>query len=319
MKLKIFKAGNYPQGNFLDVGKLIEGVKSIPGIIYHTSHHLANGLMENDIPVLGEFSNFVVKGSELFADFMFNDKGMEYFEKDKIKNISVEIDNATGKLAKVGLLPPGVKPQISGLSSFEQSKYTVIEFEIEGGSKVTKEELIAALLAMSDADRKEALEALLKAGTIDTKLAAVKAVKDSITADERAAARVIAYEFSEAVKEPEKPKTEAEIREEIKKEFEAKEQVAKAEAEKTKAMAEFEEILKKKVVPAHHEAYKLAYKATYSGNAEFAEQRENIKKLVTEMPENVLLKEFSVNQEDKESKDGFQKGVEIVKQFKGGN
>lgn len=319
MNLKIFKAGQYPQGTFLDMNKIVSGIKSIPGILYHTSHHLKNGMLESDIPVLGEFSNFIVKGTEIFADFMFNDKGMEYFEKDKIKNISVEIDNATGKLAKVGLLPPGVKPQIAGLSSFEQSQYTVIEFEIdEGGSKVTKEELIVALLAMSEADKKEVMEALLKSGTIDTKLAVVKTVKDSITADERAAARVIAYEFSEAVKGPEKPKTEAEIREEVKKEFEAKEAVIKAEAEKATAMAEFEEILKKKVVPAHHEAYKLAFKATYSGNAEFSEQRENIKKIVTEMPENALLKEFAANGKPDEL-DPFERGKQIANKNGGGN
>lgn len=316
--MKIFRAGKYPQGEFNELSALIENVKSVPAIIFHTGHHLRNGILEKDIPILGEFCNFVIKGAELFADFVFNDKGREYFNKNKFKNISVEINPITNKLIKVGLLPPNIEPQISDLSSFEDTKYKVIEFQIEeGGYIMTKEEMVVALLAMPEEDQKEISEALLKAGSIDARLHAVTTVKDSITTEERNAARIIASEFSEAVKEPVKFKTEAEIRAEIKAEYEAREQQIKTNAE----FALIEAAMKKKVEPVHHAVYSIAIESAKTG-LEFSKIID-IKQHIESLPDHSLLSEFShskgnINDTDKIAMEIKAIKDEIIQRNKGG-
>jgi len=288
--IKIFKAGKYPQGEFFNVSKLIENVKQIPAILYHTSKHIANGLKETDIPVLGYFNNLQAVNDEIIADFEYTEKGQEY--KDDIKHISIEIDKALEKITKVGLLPKGVSPQIKGLSEFEDN-LIVCEFEaekIEGGKTMTIEEILLALDGLD----------------VGQKIEALKKIMSTVTNEDRRAARAIAFEFAEetGLEAKEKivvtPKSEQEIRTEIKAEFEA-------QARKEKEMAEFMATVKEKVTPAHQLAYQVAFEKAQAETSviEFSETekctlKEKLTKFVEAMPKSELKAEFAADKKEKE-------------------
>ena len=284
---KIFSAGRFPQGNFTDAKSLIEGIKEIPAIIYHTSKHIANGLLEKDIPVLGKFKNLITKDNEIYADFETNENGKLYERLNKIKHISVEINKNTRKIEKVGLLPPGITPQIEGLSEFSNDgDYYIETYEIKGG-KMPKETQVEEIKIEDPKEEiteeikeikmdQKIIKEWLKDAKIEEKMDIINIIKDSIPAEET---------------EEEKPKTEEEIRAEIEAEYEKK-------MKNQKEMTEFSEIVKKKIVPAHQETYLKLFKLVQTDNIEFSEGISGTSEMmekVKAMKDSSLLSEFATN------------------------
>lgn len=145
-RIKVFESGNYPQGDFgLDrVKKVFSSIENpVGGIFSHTS----KWLNEKKSPVnVGEFSNFEIKGNEVFADVEFNDKGSNYYNDGILKGVSVEIDKNTDKLLKIAVLPIGINPGVSTAEFQEEETGIIIEFEeVE---QVGYKEIIAALAAL---------------------------------------------------------------------------------------------------------------------------------------------------------------------------
>ncbi|MGL4977002.1 MAG: hypothetical protein ACRC5G_03210 [Cetobacterium sp.] len=145
-RIKVFESGNYPQGDFsLDrVKKVFSTIENpVGGIFSHTS----KWLNENKSPVnVGEFSNFEIKGNEVFADVEFNDKGSNYYNDGILKGVSVEIDKNTNKLLKIAVLPVGINPGVPTAEFQEEETGIIIEFEeVE---QVGYKEILAALAAL---------------------------------------------------------------------------------------------------------------------------------------------------------------------------
>ena len=209
-RLKIFKAGNYPQGEF-SVDKLKDIVSNTKDAIKAQFAHTSK--LKKEPVVVGEFTNVTLEGDEVFADFNFNDEGAEFYNKGIIEGLSVEIkENAFDRVAA---LPIGVNPAVQGAEFSEQHGYYVaLEFE----SKIEGEEF---------------QEMNIEKMPLEEKLDMIKSLAKSIGSEHKETFRAIAYEF-ELVEKPKEviPKTEAEIREEISKEFELK-----AEKEKFVSLA----------------------------------------------------------------------------------
>ena len=124
-RLKIFKAGNYPQGEF-SVDKLKDIVSNTKDAIKAQFAHTSK--LKKEPVVVGEFTNVTLEGDEVFADFNFNDEGAEFYNKGIIEGLSVEIkENAFDRVAA---LPIGVNPAVQGAEFSEQHGYYVaLEFE----------------------------------------------------------------------------------------------------------------------------------------------------------------------------------------------
>ncbi|MEG1339050.1 hypothetical protein [Cetobacterium sp.] len=150
-RIKVFEAGNYPQGDF-NLDRVKEVFSSIDNPIGGIFSHTSKWLNENKTPVdVGEFSNFEVKGGDVYADIEFNAKGTNYYNDGILKGVSVEIDKNTNKLLKIAVLPVGINPAVS-TAEFQESE-TGIVIEFEEVKQVTLEELLAALVGLSSADR----------------------------------------------------------------------------------------------------------------------------------------------------------------------
>ena len=124
-RLKIFKAGNYPQGEF-SVDKLKDIVSNTKDAIKAQFAHTSK--LKKEPVVVGEFTNVTLEGDEVFADFNFSDEGAEFYSKGMIEGLSVEIkENAFDRVAA---LPIGVNPAVQGAEFSEQHGYYVaLEFE----------------------------------------------------------------------------------------------------------------------------------------------------------------------------------------------
>jgi hypothetical protein len=314
-RVKIFEAGKYKQGDFgLDrVKKIFGDVQGkISGAYIHTKTAKDAGI--KPVPI-GKFSEISVDNSGIvMADCEFNEKGESYYADGIMKGISVEIDKSDN-LAQIAILPPGVNPAISGaeFSEIEGEFLEVVEFE-EGGN-MTLEEIKTALAEM----------------TLEDRLAMIKVIGQSITPDEKQAFRAVQYEFAEIVgvtveefatekgvdievKEKEKVETEEEIEARIEAKYKAK---SAAETE----FAEFQEILKKNVLPAHQEIAELAFKAAQGKDdiIEFSEtekctEKDHLIAKVKAMNElEGLTLEFAAGQGEKEETAG-DKNLRIIKE-----
>lgn len=191
MKVKVFESGDYPQGKFSieRVKNIFSDVKdSIKGVFAHTSKWSEINKEPLEIASFKDFD--IVEANNkatVYANIDFNEKGQSYYNDGSIKGISVEID-ANDKLNKIAVLPIGVTPAIKG-AEFQEDNAAIFEFE-ELIEEMTREEVLKSLT-------KEEIEAIKLDGyTIEVK------------------------EFQEI-----KPKTEQEIRDEIMKEFELKNEV----------------------------------------------------------------------------------------------
>lgn len=150
-RIKVFEAGSYPQGDF-SLDRVKEVFSSIENPVGGIFSHTSKWLNENKSPVnVGEFSNFEIKGGDVYADIEFNAKGTNYYNDGILKGVSVEIDKNTNKLLKIAVLPVGINPAVSTAEFQEDESGIVIEFEeVE---QVTLAELLAALEGMSSADK----------------------------------------------------------------------------------------------------------------------------------------------------------------------
>lgn len=142
-RIKVFEAGSYPQGDF-SLDRVKEVFSSIENPVGGIFSHTSKWLNENKSPVnVGEFSNFEIKGGDVYADIEFNAKGTNYYNDGILKGVSVEIDKNTNKLLKIAVLPVGINPAVSTAEFQEDESGIVIEFEeVE---QVTLAELLAAL------------------------------------------------------------------------------------------------------------------------------------------------------------------------------
>ena len=182
IRLKIFKSGNYPQGDFSSVDKLKDIIKNTKENIKAQFAHTSK--LKKEPVIVGEFSNLGLEGDEVYADFEFNDTGKDFYDKGIIEGLSVEIKD--NRFDRVAALPVGVNPAIVGAEFAEQHGF-YIEFEKEEIKEPIKEE---------------------KEMNLKDELA-------KLSAEERTEL------FAEFEEKPE-PKTEAEIRAELVKEFELK-------------------------------------------------------------------------------------------------
>ncbi len=88
--MKIFKVGNYPQGNFTkkDLETMVSGVQIIPGILGHTSGWRELKVPSQAIPRAAEFSNFRVEGDYIEADVTLTEFGKKFISGGAIKDVS---------------------------------------------------------------------------------------------------------------------------------------------------------------------------------------------------------------------------------------
>lgn len=146
-KIKVFKAGKYPQGEFSEerVKKIFGNVKNkIETIFSHTSKWKTG-----ETPVaVGEFSNFEIIGNEVFGEIEFNENGSKYYRDGILKGVSVEINNDT--LTRVAVLPIGINPAVSG-SEFEEDNSIIIEFE-DAQQSVTVADILDAINKLNAAE-----------------------------------------------------------------------------------------------------------------------------------------------------------------------
>jgi len=288
-RVKVFEVGNFAgKGEFsLDrVNELFGSVKEkVQGIFIHSSKWKAEGKEPIGI---AEFDNFGVDNNIAYADMELNEKGQKYYDDGIIKGISVEIGKGLNKIA---LLPLGVNPAIKG-TEFQEA----LEFE-----EVTIETPIIDIVEETP-EAKEVEEAKVK---VEEVVAGIK----ELTHEEL---ETVKSEF-QAIEFSMKPvKSEEEMRNEIKAEYEA-------ERTTEKELAEFEEVLNKKVLPLHQEAYKVAFGKSQKESEviEFSEtekvtMKDHLLSKVKAMGDIELTKEFAKMQgKDQEITDGQKKLNEI--------
>lgn len=246
-KIKVFESGDYPQGIF-DKNRVSEIFSNIKGKINGIFVHSSKWKKENKKPLnIGDFDNFELKENgdktEVYANIDFNDKGLKYYNDGILKGVSVEITK-DNRLDKIAVLPIGTNPAIAGAEFEKEDTVFLLEFEeMKEGKELTREEVLSTLT-------KEELEKV-KIDGYDIE------IKEHI--------------------EP-KTKTEEEIRQEIKAEFEKERAVEKE-------VVEFMNTNVKKITPAMQKIL----------------TNENLKTIfssddVIEFQENKLnLKEFFIN------------------------
>ena len=207
--VKVFGVGKWNNIEFSKekVKELLENTKDkVKAIFVHSSKWIKEG---KDPIEIGEFSNLRLQDNDVVAELELNEKGKEYYNDGIIKGISAEI---TDKFDRIAGLPIGVKQAVIG-AEFEEEQ--IIEFEIiEGGKENTMD--ISKL-------------------SLEEKLDLVKQIGSSITDDQKRSFRAVAWEFADVSKEiveaiennlefeikPKKqPKTEEQIRAEVKLELE---------------------------------------------------------------------------------------------------
>lgn len=265
MKVKVFESGNYPQGEFnAEKVKNIfsKVVEPIKAIFSHTSKY-----KQGEAPIeIGSFKDFTIeeKGEKaiVYGNVDFNEKGNNYYKDNILKGVSVEIDKDTDTLTKVAILPIGINPAVQG-AEFQEM---IVEFE-------------------------EVIE--------DSKDEPTPEEPKEITIDE--VIEKFGNEYNITKKEEVVVKTEEEIREEVKKEFEAKYNAKKLKDN-------FLEKNKSKLTPTIKEFMTDKFLETIfedSRTLEFGENEnykvhEVIEKLFDKLP-NINTEEFSKKVEIKEN------------------
>lgn len=265
MKVKVFESGNYPQGEFnAEKVKNIfsKVVEPIKAIFSHTSKY-----KQGEAPIeIGSFKDFTIeeKGEKavVYGNIDFNEKGNNYYKDNILKGVSVEIDKDTDTLTKVAILPIGINPAVQG-AEFQEM---IVEFE-------------------------EVIE--------DSKDEPTPEEPKEITIDE--VIEKFGNEYNITKKEEVVVKTEEEIREEVKKEFEAKYNAKKLKDN-------FLEKNKSKLTPTIKEFMTDKFLETIfedSRTLEFGENEnykvhEVIEKLFDKLP-NINTEEFSKKVEIKEN------------------
>lgn len=265
MKVKVFESGNYPQGEFnAEKVKNIfsKVVEPIKAIFSHTSKY-----KQGEDPIeIGSFKDFTIeeKGEKaiVYGDVDFNAKGNNYYKDNILKGVSVEIDKNTDTLTKVAILPIGINPAVQG-AEFQEM---IVEFE-------------------------EVIE--------DSKNELTPEEPKEITIDE--VIEKFGNEYNITKKEEVVVKTEEEIREEVKKEFEAKYNAKKLkdnflEKNKSKLTPTIKEFMTDELLETIFEDSRTLE----FGENENYKVHEVIEKLFDKLP-NINTEEFSKKVEIKEN------------------
>lgn len=267
MKVKVFESGNYPQGEFnAEKVKNIfsKVVEPIKAIFSHTSKY-----KQGEAPIeIGSFKDFTIeeKGEKaiVYGNVDFNEKGNNYYKDNILKGVSVEIDKDTDTLTKVAILPIGINPAVQG-AEFQEM---IVEFE-------------------------EVIE--------DSKNEPTPEEPKEITIDE--VIEKFGNEYNITKKEEVVVKTEEEIREEVKKEFEAKYNAKKLkdnflEKNKSKLTPTIKEFMTDELLETIFEDSRTLE----FGENENYKVHEVIEKLFDKLP-NINTEEFSKKVEIKENDD----------------
>jgi hypothetical protein len=264
-RVKVFEAGNYDfKGSFpVERVKEIFGKIASPivGQFQHTSKINSAGKKPLE---LGEFSEFeITDDGVVTATLEFNEKGKQYFEDEIINGVSIELSNEG--VDKIAILPVGVEPHVSGAEFSEEGKLTIggeIEFFRPAGG-LPMWALVEEVMSIDPLENK--LEFSMLQDMILGK-SNVATLLDRISN--------LGYEYSKTEdkskgkpNEFSKEEIENQVREQMKKEYEAKE----------KGFLEFERLEKEgKITPAMKEAgltkefmASLAYKASNNDVIEF--------------------------------------------------
>jgi hypothetical protein len=331
MRVKVFESGDYPQGKYSvnKVKELFGNIKDkIDAVIIHTS----DWINEKRVPVIGgNFSNFSVDNGKAYADLEFNEKGQSYFNDGFLKGISVEIRDG---ITNIALLPINQQQQIAGAEFAEVQSGIEFAFEemaqnINKGVNMTIDEVVLFLATLTEEQLKEfatkldkkqgkeIAEYTVKNGDIATKLDMINCVKGSITAEEKAAARTIAYEFAKATEEPAKVETVEEIEARIEAKHALKDK-------KTKETLEFSAKLKEKVLPKYHGVFQVAFEAAQEKTdiIEFSADvketaMEHVMKVVESCTEAESLRlEFKADNKDKKQLTAEEKAAQEVSEAK---
>ena len=103
MKIKVFKSGKYPQGEYdkEKVKNIFSKAKDTEAIFLHTSLWAKDETPLN----LGKFSNYEFKESgnevEVFADLELNETGKKFYHGKVLNGVSVELPN--DELTKIAI------------------------------------------------------------------------------------------------------------------------------------------------------------------------------------------------------------------------
>lgn len=284
--MKIFKIGKYPQGDFSkkDLEGMIANLNSVPGILGHTSGWRELKVPSQAIPRAAEFSNLRVQGDYIEADVVLTEFGKKFVSGGAIKDISVEISKENNKILRIGMLG-AVPPQIKDLDTLQSLEFSdtdveslIIEFsEGEGGKQMD-------------------LQAILEGLNLEQKLEMLKLIGASITKDQKAAFRAIAYEFAEITNADEvrefAQRNGLEVTPIIQETIEQMEARLRAEIKQETLLNEFSEKSKIKVIPAMQNKVNFIAKELIKSTATEVEFSENEKgDLYTAFTEIVLGKE----------------------------
>jgi hypothetical protein len=234
MSYLLFKAGDYgKKGKWTGdkFKKLIDNRKELDIIPFHTSEFTNKGILKHEIPVIGKFKDIKIENDSIIAENVeiFN---KEHFKNRKVDRLSVEIENE--KIIRVGALPEGVAPAVENSGSLKNLEFSaegiemewieqnkIINFNIDRGEKMNLDEILAKLGEISLEDKIKIINAVLKS----LKEHEIQVAKKDINLD--------------ILKDKEPEKSEEEIRNEAKKEF-----------QKEQEIKEFMEKNKNKITPA---------------------------------------------------------------------
>ena len=156
MKIKVFKSGKYPQGEYdkEKVKNIFSKAKDTEAIFLHTSLWAKDETPLN----LGKFSNYEFKESgnevEVFADLELNETGKKFYHGKVLNGVSVELPN--DELTKIAILPNKVNPAVEG-AEFQESPIFMEFQEIKEDNPPKKEKGEDEKM-----DRKEVLDTLTK-------------------------------------------------------------------------------------------------------------------------------------------------------------
>ncbi len=155
MKIKVFKSGKYPQGEYdkEKVKNIFSKAKETDAIFLHTSLWAKDEKPLN----LGKFNNYEFKESngevEVFADLELNETGKKFYQGKVLNGVSVELPN--DELTKIAILPNKVNPAVEG-AEFQETPIFMEFQEIEPEKKPKEKG------EDNKMDRKEVLDTLTK-------------------------------------------------------------------------------------------------------------------------------------------------------------
>lgn len=312
MRKRIFKAGNYPQGNYTkeDIVKIVENSKNdkLPVIFGHWSEYK----VKTAIPSAGTFSDFAVEGDYITAEVNYSKIGENMVNNEAYTNFSIGFgeNNKIHHLALLGAMPPAVKDLDNAIFS-EIVKEDIINLEFS--EDLMQNELKMETMISDNIINKEEVEsmkieeilAMLGELNLEDKIKLVTSISESITEEERCALRKtlnVTSEYAEEVKEVEEPKKEfSELDIERIAEEKANEKV-RVINERNKAL----NLVKEKVAPAYHSIFEYAIEIAVNDKEikEFSEgvKERNIDNIINnleKMSKFIETKEFAVKAEVK--------------------